>query len=207
AADVLRTRDIDLTTPCVQCSTHVFHSAGASIVQETALALAAVAETAVQLEERGVPLQHLFERIFILVSVYTSFLLEVARLRALRALSPKVVRTFLPDGPDVHLPSHASTSRRVLTREGPYTNLLRATTSAASAVIGGCDVLVVQPYDAAGGSSSRQALRLARNIQHLLRHESSFDRVDDPAAGSYYRSEERRVGKEGRGSGPPYDCR
>lgn len=186
AADVLRTRDIDLTTPCVQCSTHVFHSAGASIVQETALALAAVAETAVQLEERGVPLQHLFERIFILVSVSTSFLLEVARLRALRALIPKVVRTFLPDGPDVHLPIHASTSRRVLTLEDPYTNLLRATTSAASAVIGGCDVLVVQPYDAAGGSSSPQALRLARNIQHLLRHESSFDRVDDPAAGSYY---------------------
>src|SRR5690606_39636767 len=57
---------------------------------------------------------------------------------------------------------------------------------AAAAVIVGRDVLFVQPYDAAGRSYSPQALRLPRNSQLLHRHESSFDRVDHHAAGSYY---------------------
>ena len=60
----------------------------------------------------------------------------------------------------------------------PYTNLLRATTEALSAVIGGCDSLQVQPF--------RFADRLGVNLQRILREEAHLTRVADPAGGSYY---------------------
>ena len=60
----------------------------------------------------------------------------------------------------------------------PYTNLLRVTTEALSAVIGGCDTLIVEPFEFSP--------RLATNVQLLLQHEAHLDEVADPAAGSYY---------------------
>ena len=60
----------------------------------------------------------------------------------------------------------------------PYTNLLRATTEAFSAVIGGCDTLDVEPF----GFDPH----LAVNVQRILREEAHAGKVSDPAAGSYY---------------------
>jgi len=59
-----------------------------------------------------------------------------------------------------------------------FANVLRATTEALAAVIGGCDSLEVRPF--------RFSNRLAMNIQRLLQEESHLDRVADPAGGSYY---------------------
>jgi methylmalonyl-CoA mutase len=65
--------------------------------------------------------------------------------------------------------------------------MIRATTQALSAVIGGADRLYVLPSDAyTGAPSSDFARRIARNVQHLLRLESFLDKTMDPAAGSYY---------------------
>jgi methylmalonyl-CoA mutase len=59
-----------------------------------------------------------------------------------------------------------------------YTNLLRVTTEAMSAVIGGCDTLSVEPF----GFTPHQAL----SVQRVLREEAHLDAVADPAGGSYY---------------------
>jgi methylmalonyl-CoA mutase len=50
---------------------------------------------------------------------------------------------------------------------------------AMAAVLGGCDSLTI--------SSATDALtcRLTRNISHILREESFFDKVSDPLAGAY----------------------
>jgi methylmalonyl-CoA mutase len=59
-----------------------------------------------------------------------------------------------------------------------------------SAVLGGADRLTVLPYDAGREAQATypQAFsrRMARNVQHLLKMESGFDQLADPAAGSYY---------------------
>ena len=61
---------------------------------------------------------------------------------------------------------------------------------AMSAVQGGVDRLTVLPYDAGREDKAEypQAFgrRIARNVQQLLKLESGFDQVPDPAAGSYY---------------------
>ncbi len=59
-----------------------------------------------------------------------------------------------------------------------YTNLLRVTTEALAAAVGGCDRLTVEPF----GFDQH----LAVNVQRILREEAHLDAVADPAGGSYY---------------------
>jgi methylmalonyl-CoA mutase len=73
---------------------------------------------------------------------------------------------------------HVRTSRANKSVLDSYTNLLRVTTEAMSAVLGGCDSLTIEPF----GFDAHLAL----NVQRILREEASLSRVADPAGGSYY---------------------
>jgi methylmalonyl-CoA mutase len=68
----------------------------------------------------------------------------------------------------------------------PHVNMLRHTTAAMAAVLGGCDTLTVRPFDDCVRAPDRFGTRIARNVQLILQHEAHFDIVDDPAAGAYY---------------------
>ena len=163
-----------------------FHEAGATPILETALHLASLSETLVQMVERGVRSADVLKRLIIETPVESSYFLEIARLRALRLCIRHLIDAFAPDEWVRLPPIHGETSWRNQTIFDPHENLLRATTEAASAVIGGCDVVCVQPFDSAAGRYDEFSYRMARNVQHLLRYESGFGRVADPAAGSYY---------------------
>lgn len=101
------------------------------------------------------------------------YFLEIAKFRAARLLFPNV-RIL------------ARTSKRNLTIYDPYVNLLRGTTEAMSAIIGGCDILIVRPFDAAYENPGEFSRRLSINTQLILRDESYFNRIPDPAAGCWY---------------------
>lgn len=64
--------------------------------------------------------------------------------------------------------------------------MLRATTEAMSAIIGGCDALSIKAYDETYQESDDFSRRIARNISTILKEESYFDKVVDPSAGSYF---------------------
>ena len=176
----------------VPVDARVYHDAGASAVQELAATLGALTERLARSTNRDVPLLALLESLQINISVSTSYFVEIAKLRALRLLVPQVVAAFADAsdaavnvGPnDFHV--FAETSRRTETVYDPYVNMLRATTEAMAAVLGGCDALSIHPYDAAMRPSDAFGLRIARNTQLILEQESRFDQVSDPAAGSYY---------------------
>jgi methylmalonyl-CoA mutase len=72
-----------------------------------------------------------------------------------------------------------------LTVRDPWVNILRGTTAAYAAIIGGADVVTVLPFDSVAGRSDSLARRLSVNTSVILREESHVDRVRDPAAGSY----------------------
>ena len=55
-----------------------------------------------------------------------------------------------------------------------------------SAALAGVDSMTVVPFDKAYETPNDFSERLARNQQLLLKEESHFDKVVDPAAGSYY---------------------
>ncbi len=164
-----------------------FHQAGASVVQELAFALAAASEYLAHLTERSAEVIDVVSQMRFVMPVGTSYFMEIARLRALRLLIGHLVRAYgMANAPDTPPGIEAVTSPWSLTRYDAHSNLLRATTEAAAAVIGGCDTLTIRPYDTASGLPGDAAFRLARNIQLLLKHESHLDAVADPAAGSYY---------------------
>jgi methylmalonyl-CoA mutase len=64
--------------------------------------------------------------------------------------------------------------------------MLRTTTMAMSAVMGGVDSLQVSPFDEVDSIPDEFSRRIARNIQLILAEECHFDQVADPAGGSWY---------------------
>ena len=163
-----------------------YHAAGASAVQELALGLGACSELLVQLRERECNPEDVTETLQWIAPVGTSYFIAIAKLRALRLLIPQVLAPFGVDATPSAPFIQAVTSQREETMYGQHVNLLRGTTEAAAAVIGGCDVLTVRPFTAAAESPDDFALRLARNTQLVLREETHLDHVADPSAGAYY---------------------
>ena len=112
-------------------------------------------------------------------AVGSTYFFEIAKLRAARLLWAQAVAAFGPANRPRLLHAHARADARASTRASTtYTNLLRVTTEAMSAVIGGCDSLTVEPF----GFDAH----LAANVQRILREEAHLDAVADPAGGSYY---------------------
>jgi len=180
-------------TICI--GSHDFHNAGATATQELAFTLARLADAYDQLTEPsltgpGLSVDQLVSKTILSVSVGTSYFVEIAKLRALRVLFRRLLSYYPATG--IYSPFiHAQTSSFYNTAATPYTNLLRATTEAMAAVMGGCDMLTVYPYDSVLGPSATTTdrefpERIARNVSVLLKEESYLDKVADPSAGSYY---------------------
>jgi methylmalonyl-CoA mutase len=88
--------------------------------------------------------------------------------------------------PQVHLEIYAETSIQNQSALDVETNLLRAASAAFGAITGGADALQIRPYTAVLGADDAEAERLALNQHYLFAYESFLDRVEDPAAGSYF---------------------
>jgi methylmalonyl-CoA mutase len=121
----------------------------------------------------------------------TFYFIEIAKIRAFKILWANVLAAY--DTPSVDTPSLANTVVEIhaiiapdTQGEDSNTNKIRATTQAMSAILAGITSLTIAPSDVNRGENADFNRRIARNIQHLLQMESYFDRVADPAAGSYY---------------------
>ena len=163
--------------PALDASAIEAHDAGATAVQEVAFVLAQAAD----LLAANQPVKTLG------FAVGGNHFMEIAKLRAARMLLPQVSSAFaranerepgasFGETHAIHLHVRSASANKTI--YDPYVNLLRVTTEAMSAVIGGCDSLTITPcrFDA----------HLAENVHHILREESRLDAVMDPGAGSYY---------------------
>lgn len=166
---------------------HVFHNSGSSAVQELAFGLAMASDYLNALTDKGFGIDELAARIRFNFAVGANYFMEMAKFRAARMLWAKMVEAYNPKSKDAaRMSIHAETSRWNLTVYDPYVNMLRTTTESMSAVLAGIDSLNVLPFDAPFAQPSAFSERIARNQQILLREESHFGKVADPAAGSYY---------------------
>jgi methylmalonyl-CoA mutase len=156
----------------------LLHEAGAHCVQELGYALAAGVERLAALTATQ-PIDSVAGKIEFIFAVGTSYFMEIAKLRAARLLWSQVVTAFgSKDAGTCSMRLHVRTARRNKSICDPNSNLLRATTEALSAIIGGCDQLTVEPF----GFDPHLSL----SIQRILREEAHVDAVADPAGGSYY---------------------
>ena len=162
--------------------------AGGGAVLELACALAASVEYIRELRERGVPIDISVPRLRITFGAGPQFLMETAKFRAWRSL---VVRAVVALGGDAELAEqvavNAATTRWDKTRLDPHVNMLRATTEAFSAVLGGVDSLHVAPFDSLDGIGGGDAFsrRIARNVHAILAEEFGAIAPADPAGGSW----------------------
>lgn len=124
------------------------------------------------------------ENLFIHTGIGSDYFSEIAKLRALMQLVPMLFDAY--QVPEFAISVTAFSLKRNKTTRDRHTNLLRMTTECMSAIFGGVDAISLPRFDFFDPEGSDLSLRLSRNIQHILRHESHLNRVQDPAAGSYY---------------------
>jgi methylmalonyl-CoA mutase len=170
----------------LSADTSAYHEAGADAAQEIALALATGVEYLRALTARGLTLEAALGQLQFGFSVGRDFFLEIAKLRAARRTWARVASASGADGESGAMLIHARTSSRTKTRRDPWVNLLRGTAESFAAALGGADAITTHSFAAALGETDEFGQRMARNTQHLLRHESNLHRVVDPAGGSFY---------------------
>ena len=81
---------------------------------------------------------------------------------------------------------HAKTALYNQTYFDPYVNMLRTTTEAFSAVVGGVDSIHTNPFNESFSLPDTFSRRIARNTQIILNEESNLSKLIDPAGGSYF---------------------
>jgi methylmalonyl-CoA mutase len=164
-----------------------FNNSGADIVRELAFGISIGSEYLTQLTDRGISADIAASKIRFSFGTGSKYFPEIAKLRAARLLWAVVTNGFKPVNPErARMNIHCVTSERNKTVNDPYTNMLRTQTEAMSSILGGTDSLTVEPFDIVFRKPDEFSERIARNQQLLLKEESYFDKVADPAAGSYY---------------------
>ncbi|MCD0471191.1 methylmalonyl-CoA mutase subunit beta [Flavobacterium sp. JAS] len=154
----------------------LYQNSGANITQQIAYSLAHANEYLNRLPIITKPI--VFQ-----ISVGTNYFFEIAKLRALRMLFKLIASEYNPD-----LECHflVTPTKRNKTIYDYNVNMLRTTTECMSAILGGADAVANLPYDALYHKDNEFGDRIARNQLLVLKHESYFDKVNNPADGSYY---------------------
>jgi len=163
-----------------------YHEGGGSAVQELAFTLATAVHHLRALESRSLAVDVVAPRLQFGFAIGGHFFLEIAKLRAARLLWARIVAASGGGEVAQRLTVHARTSRFTKTIYDRHVNILRGTTEAMAAVLGGVDSLHVAPFDEALGLPDASSSRLARNTQLILREESRLDQVIDAAGGAWY---------------------
>ncbi len=168
-------------TLCADAS--FYHHAGATTVQELAAALAIGSEFLASVTEDVRP--KTAASLFVKMASGPLYFPDMAKFRALRLLWAQMLDAWniTPAEP---LKIFAETSRFNKSAADPHNNLLRSVTESMSAIQGGADLLMVHPWNSEFEQPSEHPKRIARNVHHILREEAHFNKVNDPAAGSYY---------------------
>jgi methylmalonyl-CoA mutase len=162
------------------------HEAGGTEAQEIASAIASGIAYLHALAEAGLDAAYANRTLSFAVVLGPDVLIETAKLRALRLCWARVMEASgaPAEGRAAHI--HAFTSQRMLTRYDAWTNILRITTAAFAAGIGGADAITTANLTDALGRPTPFARRVARNTQHVLLEECRLGHVADPTGGAWF---------------------
>jgi len=164
------------TNSIISIDSSLYQNAGANMVQQIAYALAHANEYF-----NRIPIIN--QKVVIKVAVGTNYFFEIAKLRAIRILYKLIAKEYNHDL-DCHI--LATPTKRNKTLYDYNVNMLRTTTECMSAIIGGADTVANLAYDSLYHKDNEFGDRIARNQLLVLKNESYFDKVNNPADGSYY---------------------
>ncbi|WP_162127646.1 methylmalonyl-CoA mutase subunit beta [Flavobacterium phycosphaerae] len=176
--DFQKLNDIAATTATsfLTVNSRTYQNAGANMVQQLAYTLAHVNEYFNRIKNSNQP-------ITIEVAVGTNYFFEIAKLRALRLLFNTLAKEHQHTS-DCYI--IVTPTKRNKTLYDYNVNMLRTTTECMSAILGGANAVANLPYDSLYHKDNEFGDRIARNQLLVLKHESYFDKVNNPADGAYY---------------------
>ena len=171
----------------ISISGYHMQEAGATADLELAYTLADGVEYLRTGVAAGLDIDRFAPRLSFFWAIGMNFFMEVAKLRAARALWARLVRDFEPHDPkSLSLRTHCQTSGWSLTAQDVFNNVARTCIEAMAATQGHTQSLHTNALDEAIALPSDFSARIARNTQLLLQQESGTTWTIDPWAGSYY---------------------
>ena len=167
-------QSLSQTGNTISVDTTNYQNAGANMVQQLAYALAHANEYLNHQTTNSITFK---------IATGTHYFFEIAKIRALRILYASLAKEY-----NCSQTCHviAQPSRRNKTVYDYNINMLRSTTEAMSSVLGGADAVCNMPYDVLYHKSNEFGERISRNQLLILKAESYFDVVSNPADGAYY---------------------
>jgi len=172
----------------ISISGYHIREAGSNAIQELAFTFADAIEYINTCMDRGLDIDNFAPRLSFFFCCTMEFLEEVAKFRAARVIYSKIIkeRYHAKDPKSSHLRFHVQTSGESLTAQQVDNNIIRVTTEALAAVLGGCQSLHTNSRDEALALPTEESVKIALRTQQVLAYETGVTKTVDPLAGSYY---------------------
>ena len=171
----------------ISISGYNIREAGSTAVQELAFTLAngkAYLKAALQ---KGLDINVFAKRVSFFFNCHNNFFEEIAKFRAARRMWAHITKELGATDPGAQkLRFHTQTGGSTLTAQQPMNNIIRVSTQALAAVLGGTQSLHTNGYDEAISLPTEAAAKIALRTQQIIAFESGVTDTVDPMAGSYF---------------------
>ncbi len=173
----------------ISISGYHIREAGSTAVQEVAFTLAdGIAYVQDVIGRKKLDVDVFAPRLSFFFDSHMDFFEEIAKFRAARRMWTKIMRDrFKAKNPRSRwLRFHTQTAGCSLTHQQPYNNIVRTTTEALAAVLGGTQSLHTNSFDEEFALPTEFAATIALRSQQILAEETGVINTIDPLAGSYF---------------------
>src|ERR687896_622974 len=173
----------------ISISGYHMREAGCNAVQELAFTFANAIEYINTCTSRaGLKVDDFAPRLSFFFCCTMEFCEEIAKFRAARRIYAKIMKEmFHANNPkSQHLRFHVQTSGESLTAQQVDNNIVRVTTEALAAVLGGCQSLHTNSRDEALALPTEESVKIALRTQQIISTETGVTKTVDPLSGSYY---------------------
>ncbi|MDA4130377.1 MAG: methylmalonyl-CoA mutase family protein [Thaumarchaeota archaeon] len=172
----------------ISISGYHIREAGANAIQELSFTFADAIEYVNGAINRELPIDSFCSQLSFFFACRNDFFEEIAKFRAARRIWANIVKNrFGSRNEDsMKLKFHVQTSGETLTAQQPLNNVVRVSTQALAAILGGAQSLHTNSYDEALGLPSEEAATIALRTQQIIADETGVIGTSDPIGGSYY---------------------
>jgi methylmalonyl-CoA mutase N-terminal domain/subunit len=173
----------------ISISGYHIREAGSTAVQELAFTLAdGIAYVQDVINRKKLDVDAFAPRLSFFFNSHLDFFEEIAKFRAARRMWARIMRDrFKAKNPrSWWLRFHTQTAGCSLAAQQPYNNIVRTTTEALAAVLGGTQSLHTNSLDEVLALPSDFAVTIALRTQQILAEETGVINTIDPLAGSYF---------------------
>jgi methylmalonyl-CoA mutase N-terminal domain/subunit len=169
----------------ISISGYHIREAGSTAVQELAFTLANGKAYLKAALTKGLDINVFAKRLSF--NCHNNFFEEIAKFRAARRMWAHITKELgATDAGAQKLRFHTQTGGSTLTAQQPMNNIVRVTTQALAAVLGGTQSLHTNGYDEAIALPTEAAAKIALRTQQIIAFESGATDTVDPLAGSYF---------------------